>query len=458
MPIATINPTTGETVETFDPHDGREVERRLRCSADAAVALRDCTFAQRAEWMRGAAAILEADIDTTAAMITLEMGKPITQAVAEVSKSIAGMRFYADRAEFFLADRPLDEPESVHASRAWTAWQPMGTVLAVMPWNFPLWQVMRFAAPALMAGNAGLLKHASNVPRAALYLESLFAKAGFPPGSFQTLFVSSADIADIIADDRVAAVTVTGSEQAGRSIAGTAGANIKKSVLELGGSDPFIVMPSADLEEAAATAVRARVQNNGQSCIAAKRFIVHTEIYDTFMERFVDGMARLTLGDPAAEETDVGPLATQSGREELARLVQDAVGNGAEVLLGASAPDRKGWFYPPTVLTGLTEQMRIVSQEAFGPVASVYRVHDQAEAVRVANQTAFGLSSAVWTHDTEQQQFFIRGLAAGAVFINGMSESTAELPFGGVKNSGYGREMSEAGIREFCNLKAIWKA
>lgn len=457
MPIATMNPTTGETVETFDPHDGTEVERRLRRSAAAGLALRDCTFAQRAEWMQGAAAALEADIDTAAAMITLEMGKPITQAVAEVSKSIAGMRFYADRAESFLADRPLGEPEAVDASRAWTMWQPMGTVLAVMPWNFPLWQVMRFAAPALMAGNTGLLKHASNVPRAALYLESLFAKAGFPPGSFQTLLVSSADIADIIADDRVAAVTVTGSEQAGRSIAGTAGANIKKSVLELGGSDPFIVMPSADLEEAAATAVRARVQNNGQSCIAAKRFIVHTEIYDEFMERFVDGMSRLTLGDPMNEDTDVGPLATASGRDDLVSLVDDAVGKGAEVLLGATATDGPGWFYPPTVLAGLTAQMRIVSEEAFGPVASVYRINDHAEALRVANQTAFGLSSAIWTHDTDEQQYFIRELAAGAVFVNGMTESSAELPFGGVKNSGYGREMSEAGIREFCNLKAIWK-
>jgi succinate-semialdehyde dehydrogenase/glutarate-semialdehyde dehydrogenase len=327
-----------------------------------------------------------------------------------------------------------------------------------MPWNYPLWQVIRFAAPALMAGNTGLLKHASNVPQSALYLDELFEKGGFPVGSFRTLLVGSREVAAVIEDPRVKAVTLTGSEPAGRSVAATAGNVIKKAVLELGGSDPFIVMPSADLEEAAAVAVKARVSNNGQSCIAGKRFIVHADVYDTFVQKFADKMNALKVGDPMDEATDVGPLATESGRTDVAELVDDAVLKGAEVLAGGSAPDRPGWYYNPTVLAGLTEDMRIVMEETFGPVASVYKVADREEAAKVANQTTFGLSSSVWSNDEAEQEWFVAHLDAGAVFLNGMTVSYPELPFGGIKDSGYGRELAAAGIREFCNLKTVWKA
>ena len=313
MPIATVNPATGETLETFEPHDVTEVGRRITQAADAAIALRDTTYAQRAEWMNACADILEADVERAARMLTLEMGKPIAQARAEVLKCAKSMRFYAEHAESFLADEPLADPAAVAASQAWTVWQPLGVVLAVMPWNYPLWQVIRFAAPALMAGNTGLLKHASNVPQSALYLDDLFEKGGFPPGSFRTLLIGSAEVAAVIADHRVKAVTLTGSEPAGRSVASIAGQEIKKAVLELGGSDPFVVMPSADLQAAATVAVKARVSNNGQSCIAGKRFIVHTDVYDEFAALFVAKMNALVVGDPMDEATDVGPLATDVG-------------------------------------------------------------------------------------------------------------------------------------------------
>jgi succinate-semialdehyde dehydrogenase/glutarate-semialdehyde dehydrogenase len=458
MAIATINPATGQTVETYEPHDSAEIERRIGQAFEAAQTLRDTDYAQRAEWMHASADILEADVERAAAMITLEMGKPIAQSRAEVLKCAKNMRFYADNAESFLAADELADPSAVAASAAGTVWQPLGVVLAVMPWNYPLWQVVRFAAPALMAGNSGLLKHASNVPQSALYLDELFEKGGFPAGSFRTLLIGSREVAAVIEDRRVKAVTLTGSEPAGRSVAQTAGHEIKKAVLELGGSDPFIVMPSADIEAAAATAVKARVSNNGQSCIAGKRFIVHTDVYDEFVRQFVDKMNALKLGDPMDEATDVGPLATESGRADVAELVDDAVVRGAQVLAGGNAPDRPGWYYPPTVLAGLTEDMRIVMEEAFGPVASVYRVADRDEAVRVANQTTFGLSSAVWSTDPSEQDWFVAHLDAGAVFVNGMTVSYPELPFGGIKDSGYGRELAAAGIREFCNLKTVWKA
>lgn len=458
MPIATVNPNTGETVETFTPHHHAEVERRISQAADAAVALRDTTYAQRADWMKASADILEADVEDAARMVTVEMGKPIAQARAEVLKCAKNMRFYADHAEAFLADEPLADPSAVAASEAGAVWQPLGVVLAVMPWNYPLWQVIRFAAPALMAGNTGLLKHASNVPQAALYLDGLFEKGGFPAGAFRTLLIGAAEVESVIQDDRVKAVTLTGSEPAGRSVAASAGREIKKAVLELGGSDPFIVMPSADLEAASTVAVKARISNNGQSCIAGKRFIVHADVYDAFVEQFVAKMAALVMGDPLDEATDVGPLATESGREEVAELVDDAVAKGAEVLTGGSAPQRPGWFYPPTVLAGLSDDMRIVMEETFGPVATVYKVTDRDEALRVANQTTFGLSSAVWSNEAAEQDWFIRHLDAGAVFLNGMTVSYPELPFGGVKDSGYGRELAAAGIREFCNLKTVWKA
>lgn len=458
MAIATVNPATGATEKAYPPHDAIEVERRIAESAAAHLILRGTTFAQRAAWMRAAADILDDELESAARMLTAEMGKPLTQARAEVLKCATGMRFYAEHAERFLADEALDDPSSVKASAAWSRYQPLGVVLAVMPWNYPFWQVVRFAAPALMAGNTGLLKHSSNVPQAALYLDRLFERAGFPVGSFRALLIGSAEVSQVIGDRRVVAVTLTGSESAGRSVASIAGAHLKKAVLELGGSDPFIVMPSADLEVAATVAVRARTQNNGQSCIAGKRFIVHTDVYDTFAELFVAKMAALRVGDPLDETTDVGPLATASGRDDLAELVDDAVTKGASLLTGGIAPDRPGFFYPPTVVADLTADMRLVMEEAFGPVATLYRATDQHDAVRLANQTAFGLGSAVWSADTAEQAWFVDALDAGAVFVNGMTVSYPELPFGGIKESGYGRELAAAGIREFCNLKTVWHA
>jgi len=458
MAIASINPATGETIETFVAHDDAEVQRRIAEAAAAVEALRDTTYAQRAEWMKAAADLMEADVEPAAQIITREMGKPIAQSRAEVLKCVKSMRFYAEHSESFLATESLADPSAVAASEAGSVWQPLGVVLAVMPWNYPFWQVVRFAAPALMAGNTGLLKHASNVPQSALYLDAIFEKGGFPVGSFRTLLIGSAEVAAVLEDDRVKAVTLTGSEQAGRSVAATAGQQVKKAVLELGGSDPFIVMPSADLEAAATTAVKARIGNNGQSCVAAKRFIIHTDVYEAFSELFAAKMAALTVGDPMDEAVDVGPLATESGRDEVAELVDDAVAKGARVLVGGSAPESGGWYYPPTVLAGLTDDMRVVLEETFGPVASLYEVADREEAVKIANQTTFGLSSAVWTTDAAEQDWFVEQVDAGAVFVNGMTVSYPELPFGGVKASGYGRELAAAGIREFCNLKTYWKA
>jgi succinate-semialdehyde dehydrogenase/glutarate-semialdehyde dehydrogenase len=457
MAIATINPATGETVREFEAHDAAEVDRRIGEAQSAFEALHDTDFATRAGWMRATAQIMDAEADEVAAILTLEMGKPLSQAKAEVLKCAKNMRFYAEHAEGFLADEPLDDPSSVGASRAYARYQPLGVVLAVMPWNYPLWQVVRFAAPALMAGNTGVLKHASNVPQAALYLDTIFERGGFPLGSFRTLLIGSREVKAVIEDARIKAVTLTGSEPAGRSVASIAGEQIKKSVMELGGSDPFIVMPSADLEAAATTAVKARVQNNGQSCIAAKRFLVHTAIYDEFAALFAAKMRALVVGDPMDAATDVGPVATASGLADLAELVDDAIAKGATVLAGGTALDGPGWFYQPTVLSDLSDDMRIVMEETFGPVASLYRVADREEAIWIANQTTFGLSSAVWTTDADDEDFFVRELAAGAVFVNGMTISYPELPFGGIKASGFGRELAAEGIREFCNIKSVWR-
>lgn len=457
MAIATINPATGHTEKTFEPHDAAEVERRIALADAATKAMRQTSFEERAAWMRAAADLLEAEADEVAVIMTTEMGKPLAQARAEALKCVKGMRYYAQHAEEFLADERLAEPSSVNASAAWTRYEPLGAVLAVMPWNYPFWQVVRFAAPALMAGNSGLLKHASNVPQSALYLDTLFERGGFPAGAFSTLLIGSREVAAVLQDKRVKAVTLTGSEPAGREVAANAGGQIKKAVLELGGSDPFIVMPSADLEKAVATAVTARVQNNGQSCIAGKRFIVHADIYDRFAALFAEKLSSLVVGDPMDAATQVGPLATESGRNELAELVDDAKAHGATVLAGGSVPDRAGWFYPPTLVADLHEGMRLVLEEAFGPVASLYRVESREQARDIANQTTFGLSSAVWTTDADDEDFFVNSLDAGAVFINGMTVSYPELPFGGIKDSGYGRELAAVGIREFCNLKTVWK-
>jgi len=458
MAIATVNPTTGSTEMIIEPHSAEEVQDRIAEAAEAARLLRGSTFAQRGQWMLAAADILEGQAEGLGELITVEMGKPIAQSIAEVHKCVKAMRFYAEHAGEFLADAPLADPSTVGATRAWTRYEPLGTVLAVMPWNYPLWQVIRFAAPALMAGNSGLLKHASNVPQAALFLDTLFERAGFPRGSFRTLLIGGSEVAGVLADTRVKAVTLTGSEPAGRSVASIAGDHVKKAVLELGGSDPFIVMPSADVSAAAETAVRARISNNGQSCIAGKRFIVHTEVYDAFAAEFVKLMSELVVGDPLDPATQVGPLATLSGRDELAGLVEDARALGAQVLTGGVTPGGPGFFYAPTVLAGLSDGMRIIQEETFGPVASLYRAADREDALRIANQTTFGLSSAVWTSDAQEEEWFTANLDAGAVFVNGMTVSHQELPFGGIKRSGFGRELAADGIREFCNLKTVWKA
>ncbi|MGW1667999.1 NADP-dependent succinic semialdehyde dehydrogenase [Streptomyces sp. NPDC002324] len=458
MPIATVNPANGETLKTYDALGEEEVEHRL-ATADATFrTYRTTSFAERARLMRRAADLLDEDTQDVARVMTTEMGKPVKQARAEAAKCAKAMRWYADHAEVLLTDV---EPSAADvkdsgASRVLVRYRPLGPVLAVMPWNFPLWQVIRFAAPALMAGNVGLLKHASNVPQTALYLEDLFRRAGFPEGCFQTLLVGSGAIEDILRDPRVKAATLTGSEPAGRAVASVAGDEVKKTVLELGGSDPYVVMPSADIEKAARTAVTARVQNAGQSCIAAKRFIVHADVYDAFTERFVEAMRALKVGDPLDEDTDVGPLSGERGREDLEELVDEAVESGATVLCGAERPDGPGWFYPPTVLADITPEMRVHQEETFGPVATLYRVADLDEAIAIANDTPFGLSSNVWTEDSAEVERFVRDLDAGAVYVNGMTASHPAFPFGGVKRSGYGRELSGHGIREFCNITTVW--
>ncbi|UOR01323.1 NADP-dependent succinic semialdehyde dehydrogenase [Leucobacter allii] len=457
MAIATVNPATGELVEEFAPHTDAEVDARIGEAHDAFLALRGTEFPERAAWMRRAAELLEDELEGAATMLVREMGKTIAQARAEVRKCAAGMRFYAERAEDFLAGAELADPAAVGASRASTRYQPLGVVLAVMPWNYPLWQVIRFAAPALMAGNTGVLKHASNVPQSAVYLDALFERAGFPAGSFRTLLIPASGVERVLRDPRVVAATLTGSEPAGRSVASIAGSEVKHVVLELGGSDPFIVMPTADLDAAVATAVASRTTNNGQACINAKRFIVHADVHDAFVERFTAAMAALVVGDPMDEGTQLGPVATASGRRDLHELVADARDKGAVITTGGEPLDRPGWFYPPTVVTGVTPEMRLYAEEAFGPAASVFRVADREEALRLANDTSFGLSSAVWTRDAEEEEFFVNGIDAGAVFVNGMSVSYPELPFGGVKDSGVGRELSAEGIREFCNLKSVWR-
>ena len=458
MSIAIVNPATGETEKEFQAHDAAEVERRVAAAQSAYLAMKKTSFAQRAEWMNTAADFMDAELEEVAVTMVHEMGKPIAAARAEVAKCAKGLRFYAKHSEEYLADVPLDDPSSVNASKAFSRYQPLGVVLAVMPWNYPLWQVIRFAAPALMAGNAGVLKHASNVPGSAMYLDGLFTRAGFPEGAFITLLIGSREVDAVIKDDRIKAVTLTGSEPAGRAVASSAAAEVKKAVLELGGSDPFIVMPSADLDGAVTTAITARTQNNGQSCIAGKRFIVHADVYDAFSEKFVAAMAALKVGDPMDEATNVGPIATASGRDELAELVEDARDKGAQILTGGKAPEGPGWFYEPTVVAGVTSDMRLHLEEAFGPVATLYRVNTADEAIEIANATSFGLSSAAWTTDAAEQEKFTNELEAGGVFINGMTISYPELPFGGIKNSGYGRELGAPGIKEFCNMKTVWKA
>jgi len=455
MALVSMNPATGETLKSFEELTDAELEARLATAAQAFVTYRRTTFAQRSRWLTRAGEILDERTDEVARLMTSEMGKTLAAARAEVGKCANACRFYAENAAQYLADEPAP-PESVGASTAYATWQPLGPVLAVMPWNFPLWQAMRFAAPALMAGNVGLLKHASSVPQTAVFLQELFETAGFPDGSFQTLLISSKRVEAVLRDDRVAAATLTGSGPAGRSVAAIAGDQIKPTVLELGGSDPFIVMPSADLAAAAEAGADARLLNNGQSCINAKRFIVHRDVMARFRELFVEQMSRRRVGDPLDDATDVGPLASEQGRADVEELVADAVGKGARVHCGGERPDGPGWYYPPTVLADLTPEMRLWREEVFGPVATLFEVADIDEAIALANATEFGLGSNAWTGDAAETGRFIEELEAGMVFVNGTTTSYPELPFGGVKRSGYGRELSAHGIREFCNLKTVW--
>jgi succinate-semialdehyde dehydrogenase/glutarate-semialdehyde dehydrogenase len=453
MGIATINPATGKLLKTFEPLNDAEIEGCLALAAQAFQQYRRVSISQRSEWMLKAADILEQDAETFAKIMTEEMGKPIKGAIAEAKKSAWVCRYYAENAADFLADVAVQ----TDASHSFVRYQPLGPILAVMPWNFPFWQVFRFAAPALMAGNVGLLKHASNVPQCALAMADIFKQAGFPEGVFQTLLIGAAQVAKVIEDDRVKAGTLTGSEPAGASFAALAGKNIKKTVLELGGSDPFIVLSSANLEEAVATAVTARMLNNGQSCIAAKRFILAEEIADQFQQQLVEKFAALKMGDPMSLETDVGPLATPGILQDLEQQVQACVEVGANILIGGqSLSDQPGNFYPPTIVADIPLESPIAQEEFFGPVALIFRVSNIDQAIELANNTPFGLGASAWTTDAAEQDRLMSELEAGAVFINSLVKSDPRLPFGGIKRSGYGRELSIQGMHEFLNIKTVW--
>jgi len=452
MTIATVNPASGETLRSFEPLRNHEIDEKIRRSAEGFAKNRRRSFAERAPLMRRAADLLEERQRDYGRLLTIEMGKPITAAVAEVKKCALVCRYYADHAARFLAD----EPVQTEAAETFIRYEPIGPVLAVMPWNFPFWQVFRFAAPALMAGNSGLLKHASNVPQSALAIEAVLRDAGFDSAEFQTLLITADQVQRVVEDERVRAVTLTGSEPAGASVSSTAAKKIKKSVLELGGSDPFVVMPSADLDDAVATAVRARVVNNGQSCIAAKRFIVHEEVAAEFEKRFTESMKRLKVGDPLDESTDVGPLAMPQIVNDIEDQVRRSIAAGAKLLTGGKRLGERGNFYAPTVLVNVPHDAPAACEETFGPVAAVFRVRDAAEAITLANDTPFGLGAAVWTRDRAEAQRFIEGIESGQVFVNAMVASDPRVPFGGVKHSGFGRELGVFGIREFINVKTVW--
>jgi len=449
--IASINPATGQLMKNFEPLSDAQIEEKLALAAHAFTEYRKVAFAERARMMLKAGDILENEKESHARLMTSEMGKTFRSAVDESVKCAWACRYYAQNAERFLADEMVE----TNAKRSYVKYQPMGPILAVMPWNFPFWQVVRFVAPALMAGNVGLLKHASNVPQCALKLEEIFCRAGFPQGVFQALLIGSKQVDSILADPRIVAATLTGSEQAGIEVGAGAAKRIKKVVLELGGSDPFVVMPSANLDHAVATGVKARIINNGQSCIAAKRFIVAEPIADEFERKFVSQMEALKVGDPFDESTDVGPLATPQGVEDLERDVQKTVAAGGRILTGGTKLDRSGNFYAPTVLTDIPENSPAYREELFGPVASIFRAKSLEDAIRIANDSRFGLGASAWTNDDREQEQLVNELEAGMVFINGMVASDPRLPFGGVKQSGIGRELGPFGIREFTNIKTV---
>jgi succinate-semialdehyde dehydrogenase/glutarate-semialdehyde dehydrogenase len=454
MAIESVNPATGEVLETFREIGRDDVDRLLATAHAAFLEWRDTRYAARAKNMRQAATILRTRKPDYARLMTLEMGKPIVQSEAEIEKCAWACEYYADNAEALLAE----QPRQTDASRSYVRFDPLGVVLAVMPWNFPFWQVFRFAAPALMAGNAAVLKHASNVPRCALTIEEIFRDAGFPRGLFATALIGSSAVPALIADRRVAAVTLTGSDHAGSQVAQHAGRELKKTVLELGGSDPFIVLADADLAAAANTAADARLVNSGQSCIAAKRFIVVDAVADRFLDRFVQELRSRCVGDPLARETQVGPQARVDLRDALHRQVEESVKRGATLVLGGQVPSGKGAFYPATLLTAVDKGMPAFDEETFGPVAAVIRAKDESDAVRLANDSQFGLGASLWTQDRARAERMAAQIEAGSVFVNGIVKSDPRLPFGGIKRSGYGRELSEYGIREFVNIKSVWIA
>jgi succinate-semialdehyde dehydrogenase/glutarate-semialdehyde dehydrogenase len=446
-----INPATGETIADYAEHSSADIETALASADDAFRGWSRTRFAERTALLLRAADLLDERRDRLAEIATREMGKRLAEARAEVEKCAAGCRFYAENAEKFLADEVRDGP----AGRNFVAYRPMGPVLAIMPWNFPFWQVLRFAAPAIMAGNVGLLKHASNVSHCALEIEKIFTDAGAPKGVFQTLIIPSSKVEAIIDDRRVKAATLTGSEPAGRAVAAQAGRQLKPVVLELGGSDPFIVMPSADLAKAAEVGVKARMQNNGQSCIAAKRFIVHADVYDDYLERFRTRVDAMTVGDPMSDKTDMGPLATAKIRDEIADQIARSVAMGARLVSGGSIVEGKGNFYQPTIIADIPVDAPAYREELFGPCAIFFKVESIDAAIDLANDSDFGLGSSAWTNDLAEQERFARELEAGGTHINRMTASDQRLPFGGIKNSGYGRELSHEGIREFVNVKTV---
>jgi succinate-semialdehyde dehydrogenase/glutarate-semialdehyde dehydrogenase len=452
MAIASINPANGKLLKSFEPLSEVQIEEKILLACKTFKEYKKVPFADRATMMLRVAEIVEKEKETFGRLMTLEMGKPYRAAVDESAKCALACRYYAENAERFLAD----EAVMTSAKKSYIRYQPVGPVLAVMPWNFPFWQVFRFAAPALMAGNMGLLKHASNVPQCALMIEEIFRRAGFPAGAFQTLLIGSDKVEGILADPRIAAATLTGSEGAGIQVGVAAAKRIKKVVLELGGSDPFIIMPSANLEEATTTAVKARVQNNGQSCIAAKRFIVAQSIAAEFERMFVKKMESLRIGDPFEENTELGPLATADGVETLDADVQKTIKAGARLLTGGKRVEIPGNYYAPTVLADIPKGSPADCDELFGPVASIFRAKNIDDAIRIANSSPFGLGASAWTNDAAEQERLINELESGMVFINKMVASDPRVPFGGVKRSGHGRELGVYGIREFTNIKTVW--